>query len=46
VYFTLSPHLPPGAQHAPFRVDWGLAVDFWICLCFYGLLGMLRWFRL
>jgi hypothetical protein len=26
------PHLPVGAQHRTFRQDWGIAVDFAICL--------------
>lgn len=40
LYFgVLFPHLPPAAQHRPARLDWGLAVDFWICLALYGLLA-------
>ena len=45
VYFTILPHLPLRAQHKPFDLDWGLAVDFWVCLLFYGLLSLLKWFR-
>jgi cell shape-determining protein MreD len=35
-FFALMPHLPPAAQHQPFRLDWGLLVIVWICLAFYG----------
>lgn len=44
-YFGLEPLLPPRARHQPYHLDWGLAIDFWFCLFFYGLLGLLRWFR-
>jgi len=40
LYFVvLYPYLPPGARHRPNQLDWGLAVDFWICLALYGLLA-------
>ncbi len=42
VYFSLAPYLPPRARHEPYQIDWGLAVDFWFCLAFYGLLGLIR----
>ena len=42
IYFAVQRFLPPGAQHVPFRIDWGLAVDFWFCLVCYGLLRMIR----
>ena len=45
IYFSIAPYLPARAQHMPFQIDWGLAVDFWICLVFYGLLATLKWFR-
>ncbi len=39
IYFgLLFPYLPPAARHRPYRLDWGLVVDFWICLALYGLL--------
>ena len=44
-YFAVWPKLPYREQHRPFQVDWGLAVDFWLCLAFYGLLGAIKWFR-
>ena len=42
IYLALEPHLPLGARHVPFRLDWGLAVDFWFCLVCYGLVALLR----
>jgi hypothetical protein len=45
LYFSIVSHLPERARHAPYQIDLGLAVDFWICLVFYGLLGLLKWFR-
>jgi len=37
-YFLLMPHLPPAARHTPFRLDLGLAVDFWFCLVVFGII--------
>ncbi len=45
IYFAVMERLPPGARHEPFRIDWGLAVDAWICLACYGLLARLKWFQ-
>ena len=45
VYFSLDRYLPPAWWHVPYRIDWGLAIDFWCCLVFYGLLARLKWFR-
>jgi hypothetical protein len=42
IYFGVQRWLPLKAQHAPFRIDWGLAVDFWICLVCWGLLRLIR----
>jgi len=42
LYLALQSWLPPRARHQPFQMDWGLAVDFWICLACYGLLRMIR----
>jgi hypothetical protein len=44
-YFALLPYLPPGAYHEPARADWGLLVDFWFCVVFYGLLGFVKRLR-
>ncbi len=45
VYFSLDRYLPARARHVPYQLDWGLAVDFWVCLVFYGLLALLKPFR-
>jgi len=45
LYFGLYKYLPPKAQHQPYHLDWGLAIDFWGCLAIYGLLARLKWFR-
>jgi hypothetical protein len=41
IYLVIEPHLPPRGQHQLYQVDWGLAVDFWICLVCYGLIRMI-----
>jgi hypothetical protein len=40
LYFSLSSHLPPAAQHRAWTVDLGTFVDFWFCLLVYGLLEL------
>ena len=40
-FFLLMPHLPPAAQHQPFRLDWGILILAWICLVFYGLIELI-----
>lgn len=45
VYLVIEPWLPERARHTLYRIDWGLAVDFWICLVFWGLLALLPVFR-
>jgi len=42
IYFSLERFLPSTAQHQPYQIDWGLAVDFWICLACYGLIRLIR----
>ncbi|MFQ5695376.1 MAG: hypothetical protein ACE5HB_05255 [Terriglobia bacterium] len=43
VYFLLLfPHLPEPWQHQPFAFDRGLALDFFLCLAFYGLVRLAR----
>ncbi len=42
LYFGLVSHLPERARHVQNQIDWGLAVDAWFCLVFYGLLGLLK----
>jgi hypothetical protein len=40
LYFgVLYPYLPPEAQHRRNQLDWGLVIDFWICLAIWGLLA-------
>jgi len=45
LYFALSPHLPPAAQHRTWAVDLGTIVDFWMCLMVYGLLELIAFVR-
>jgi hypothetical protein len=42
IYFGVEPCLPPRAQHQIYQIDWGLAVDAWICLVCYQLLRLIR----
>lgn len=44
LYYGLIDSLPPPARHQPFEFDWGLAVDFWICVAVFGL-SLLVWPR-
>jgi len=37
-YFLLVKCLPPRAHHAPFHIDLGMVVDFWLCLAVLGLI--------
>lgn len=41
IYWFLMPYLPVKGQHAPDCLDWGLLVDFWICVLAYNLLLLL-----
>jgi hypothetical protein len=40
VYFTASPHLPPGARDAASQIGLGTLVDFGFCVGVYGLLEL------
>ena len=42
IYFSVERFLPARAQHQLFQIDFGLAVDFWICLACYGLVRLIR----
>jgi hypothetical protein len=42
IYFWLMPHLPPKVQHQPFQLDWGIAVNFVICVACYGVIRLIR----
>ena len=44
-YFSLDRYLPPAGRHVPYKIDWGLAIDFWCCLVCYGALARLKWFQ-
>lgn len=39
-FFLLMPHLPPVGRHYPNRFDWGLVIDFWVCLAMYGVIDL------
>src|SRR5512132_191327 len=42
IYFLLlMPLLPPAARHAPYKIDLGLVVDFWVCLACYGIVELI-----
>lgn len=45
IYYGLWRYLPDQARHQPTHIDWGLAIDFWICLALYQLLAHVRWFQ-
>jgi hypothetical protein len=40
IYYSVERYLPEPAQHQIYRIDWGLAVDFWLCLACYGLVKL------
>ncbi len=42
IYFSAARYLPPRAQHRIYQIDWGLAIDFGICLMCYGLVRLIR----
>lgn len=35
IYFVLMPHLPLAVRHSLFKEDWGLLIDFLICLSIF-----------
>jgi hypothetical protein len=37
-YFSLLPHVPAPLRHQEFHIDWGVAVDFVVCVAAYGLI--------
>ncbi len=41
LYFGFETYLPIRAQHQPYQIDWGLAVDFWVCVACWGVLRSL-----
>ncbi len=40
LYFASMPMLPLEMHHRRFRLDLGLVVDAWFCLCVYGLIEL------
>ena len=45
IYFLLMPHLPVRAQHQYDRLDFGLVIDFWICVVIYGAISTVQFLR-
>jgi len=43
LYFLFMPWLPPVARHTMFKEDWGLLVDFLVCLTIF--VGVKVWRR-
>ncbi len=41
-FFLLMPLLPAAGRHQIFRADWGLVIDFWVCVAVYGILELWR----
>ena len=42
IYFlALWPYLPENARHSVYRIDLGLAIDFWLCAACFGLIRLL-----
>jgi hypothetical protein len=39
-YFSLVPYLPQALRHEGFQMDWGVAVDFLVCVAVYGLIRL------
>ena len=43
-YFVLMPYLPPVARHVPYRLDFGLLVDFLFCVAVLAIVKRVaRW---
>lgn len=42
IYYGVERFLPEAAQHQIFKIDLGLAVDFWVCLFCFGIVRMIR----
>jgi len=39
-YLSLVPHLPEALRHQGFQTDWGMLVDFLVCVAVYGLIRL------
>jgi hypothetical protein len=42
IYFAIEPHLPGFAHHQLYTLDWGLVLNFCICLICYGVIRFIR----
>ncbi len=42
IYYSVERYLPSREQHQIYQLDWGLVVDFWICLLCYWLVRLIR----
>jgi hypothetical protein len=42
MYLLIEPQLPEEMRHRIFRVDWGLVIDFLVCVLAYGLVRLVR----
>ena len=40
-YYLSYRYLPAIAQHRLYQIDWGLAVDFWMCVVCYAIVRMI-----
>jgi hypothetical protein len=38
IYLLITPYMPVALQHQTFRLDWGLGLDFVLCVALYGLI--------
>jgi len=41
IYYSVERYLPQSAQHQIYRVDGGLALDFFLCVACYGLVKLI-----
>ena len=41
IYYASWNYLPPMAQHHLYQIDWGLAVDFSICVICYAIVRLI-----
>jgi hypothetical protein len=42
IYLFIEPQLPTAIRHRMFRVDFGLAIDFFICVALYAVVRLFR----
>jgi hypothetical protein len=42
IYFLLLMRLlPPAGRHGIARLDWGLLIDFWVCVAVFGVIELI-----